>query len=190
MVLLFCLVRRERAAKIDRRKRRSQLIFIGIIAAVAAGIAYGVFSYAQNPPRTANFGAVGSEHVHAAFRLFINGHAVDFSQAKYQVKSRYIHFEGGDGNTIHRHATGVDLGFFFETLGMRFTSECFTMDDGKQYCNGESNTLKFFVNGARNNMYNNYVLNDGDKILISYGSEGQQQIDEQLKTVGGLITKP
>ena len=182
-------MRRDKAAKIGRQKRKSQLISIGIIAAVAIAIAYGVYTYTQNPPRTVNFGAVGSTHEHAAFKLFINGQSIDFSQPKYQVKSQYIHFEGGDGNTIHKHATGVDIDFLFETIGIKFTSECLTMDNGTQYCNEGSNTLKFFVNGGRNNMYNNYVLKDNDKILISYGAEEQQQIDEQLKTVESLAIK-
>ncbi len=176
-------VRRSRTTEIDRRKRRSQLISIAIIAGVVAGIAYGVYSYAQNPPRTASFGALGSTHEHTAFKLFINGQTIDFSQPKYQVKSQYVHFENGDGDTIHKHATGVDIGFLFETLGIKFTSECVIMDDGTDYCNDGDNTLKFFVNGVGNNMYNNYVLMDDDRILLSYGSEGQVQIDDQLKAV-------
>jgi hypothetical protein len=182
-------VRRSRTTAIDRKKRRSQLISIAIIAAVVAGIAYGVYSYAQNPPRTANFGALGSTHEHTAFKLFINGQTIDFSQPKYQVKSQYVHFENGDGDTIHKHATGVDIGFLFETLGIKFTNECIIMDDGTEYCNDGNNTLKFFVNGVRNNMYNNYVLMDGDRILLSYGSEGQEQVDEQLKAVEILAIK-
>lgn len=182
-------MRRERAAKVDRRKRRSQLITIAIIAAAAAGIAYGVYSYALNPPAEAGFGALGSQHVHSAFKLFIHNQTVDFSQPKYQVKSQYVHFENGDGDTIHKHATGVDIGFLFETLGMKFTSECITMDDEIEYCNDSNNTLKFFVNGVRNDMYNNYVLNDGDRILLSYGSETQEQIDEQLKALETLSIK-
>ena len=181
-------MRRDRA-KIGRKKRTSQLIFIGIIAAVAAGIAYGVYSYTQNPLRTVNFGAIGSAHEHAVFRLFINGQIVDFSQPQYQLKNRYIHFEGSDGDTIHKHATGVDIGFLFETLGMKFSSECFTMDNVTQYCNEGSNALKFFVNDGRNDMYNNYVLKDNDQILISYGAEELQQIYEQLKIVESLTIK-
>jgi hypothetical protein len=38
-------------------------------------------------------------------------------------------------------------------------------------------------------MYNNYVLNDGDRILLSYGSETQEQIDEQLRAVEILSIK-
>ena len=187
MVELFCLVRRERAGKVDRRKRRSQLISIGIIAAAVAGIAYGVYSYAQNPPPL--FGALGSTHEHAAFKLFIHNQTIDFSQPKYQVRSQLVHFENGDGDTIHKHATGVYIGFLFETLGIKFTSECLTMDNGVKYCNDGTNTLKFYVNGISNNMYDKYVLKDNDEILLSYGSEGQEEIDTQLKAVEDLAIK-
>lgn len=47
----------------------------------------------------------------------------------------------------------------------------------------------FFANGVRNDMYNSYVMNDGDKILLSYGSEGQEEIDVQLNTVETLSIK-
>ncbi|MGH9934314.1 MAG: hypothetical protein ACRD3Z_04270 [Nitrososphaerales archaeon] len=180
-------MRRERAAKTDRRKRRSQLISMGIIAAVAAGIGYGVYAYVQNPPPP--FGALGSTHEHAAFKLFIHNQTVDFSQPKYQVKSQLVHFENGDGDTIHKHATGVYIGFHFETLGIKFTSECLTMDTGDRYCNDSTNTLKLYVNGVRNNMYDKYVIDDNDKILLSYGSESQEQIDAQLKAVDDLAIR-
>jgi len=182
-------VHRDRTAKTGKRKRMWQFIFIGIIAAVGAGGAYGVYSYVQSPPREANFGAVGSTHEHAAFRLFIHDQVVDLSQPKYQLKSRYIHFEGGDGDTMHKHATNVDVGYLFETIAIKFNNECLTMDNGTQYCNEGSNTLKFFVNGVRNEMYNNYVFKENDLILLSYGSEDQQKISEQLATVESLVIK-
>jgi hypothetical protein len=186
MVELFCHVRRERAAKTDRRKRRSQLISIGIIAAVAAGIAYAVYSYALNPPPEAAFGALGSTHIHSAFRLFIHNQTTDFSQPKYQVKSQLVHFENGDGDTIHTHATRVHIGYLLKSLGITFTSECLTMDNGEKYCNDGTNTLKFYVNGVRNSMYDKYEMKDNDKILLSYGSQTQEQIDAQLKAVDDL----
>lgn len=174
-------MRKDRAAKLSRKRRNTKLIFIGVIAAVAIAIGFGVSSYVQNPPRTASFGAVGSAHEHAAFRLFIQGESVDFSLPKYQQKSQFIHFEGGGGDIVHRHATLVDMGYLFETFGMEFTSECLMMGDGTEYCNDGTNTLKFYVNGARNSMYSDYVLMDGDGILLSYGAEEEEQVDEQLK---------
>ena len=189
MVQLFCLVRRERAAKVDRRKRRSQLITIGIIAAAVAGVAYVVYSYAMNPPAEAGFGALGSQHVHSAFKLFIHNQTVDFSQPKYQVKSQLVHFENGDGDTIHTHATRVNIGYLFQTLKIQFTSECLTMDNGEKYCNDGNNTLKFYVNDVRNNMYGKYEMKDNDRVVLSYGSESQEQIDAQLKIVDDMAIK-
>ncbi len=189
MVELLCPVRRERAAKVDRRKRRSQLISIGIIAAVAAAVAYGVYSYVMNPPAEAGFGALGSTHIHSAFKLFINNQTTDFSQPKYQVKSQLVHFENGDGDTIHTHATRVHIGYLFQTLKINFTSECLTMDNGERYCNDGTNALKFYVNGVRNSMYDKYEMKDNDKILLSYGSENEEQIDAQLKAVDDLAIR-
>ena len=45
------------------------------------------------------------------------------------------------------------------------------------------------MNGARNDMYDKYVLQDGDKILLSYGSESEEEIRGQLNTLE-LITVP
>jgi len=183
-------MRKEKAAKIGRKRRKGRLIAIGIIAAVAIGVGFAVYNYAQHPPRNANFGAVGSEHEHAAFKLFINNvEPIDFAQNQYQVKSRYIHFEANNGALVHRHATGVDIGFLFESFGMKFDNNCFTLDNGTSYCNDGDKTIKFYVNGVRNQMYDKYVLEDGDRILITYGNETPEQIDAQLNTLE-LITVP
>jgi hypothetical protein len=61
--------------------------------------------------------------------------------------------------------------------------------NGTNYCNEGDKTLKFFVNGVSNNAYDRYVLRDGDRILISYGSETEEQIQQQLNTLI-LITIP
>lgn len=181
---------KERAAKIGRKKRKFQLIAIGVIAAVAIGIGFGVYNYMQNPPRTANFGPIGSAHEHAALKLFINNEEpIDFSEPRYQVQSRFIHFEDRNGVVVHRHATNVDLGFFFQSLDMEFNDQCIKLVDGTSYCNDGENTLKMYVNGARNNMYDEYVLKDGDRILITYGDETEEEIQSQLNTLS-LIQLP
>jgi len=183
-------MRRDRAAKFGKKKRKGQLIAIGIVAAVAVGIGFGVYNYMQNPPRSTGFGALGSAHEHAAFKLFINNEEpVNFGLAQYQVKSRFIHFEDSNAVLIHRHATGVDLGFLFESFGMKFNDQCFTLVNGTSYCNEGDKTLKFFVNGVSNNTYDRYVLRDGDRILLSYGSETEEQIQQQLNTLI-IITIP
>jgi hypothetical protein len=60
------------------------------------------------------------------------------------------------------------------------------MDNGENYCNDGNNTLKFYVNGVRSNMFDKYEMKDGDRILLSYGSETQEGIDKQLKALEDL----
>lgn len=181
---------KEKAAKIGRKRKKGQLIAIGVITAIAIGVGFGIYNYTQHPPRTTGFGALGSEHEHAAFKLFINKEEpVNFGQSQYQIKSPYIHFEDNNGAIIHRHATGVDLGFLFESIKMKFDSKCITLNNGTSYCNEGDKTLKFFVNGVTNDMYGKYVLKYGDKILITYGNETQKQIEGQLRTLD-LISIP
>ncbi len=171
----------KKKPQVKKERTRGQYIGMGLIAAVAVAIGIAAFMYVQNPPETAQFGAVGSTHKHAVMLVMINGkQAIDFSEPKYQVRSNYIHFEGRDGYNIHMHATNVNLGFLFETLGMEFTNECLTLDNGTSYCNDQTNTLKFYVNGKENDAYGNYVFRDGDRMLISYGPEDPEQINREL----------
>ncbi|MBI2148293.1 hypothetical protein HYU23_01300 [Candidatus Woesearchaeota archaeon] len=81
------------------------------------------------------------------------------------------------------HAKGVPIRIFFESLGMKFNKNCFILDDGEKYCSNEFKTLKFYVNGKLNNEYEDYVFNDLDKILISYGNEDQSKIQSQISTI-------
>ena len=174
-------MRKDRASKLVKKKRKGLFIAIGIIVAIAVVISLLVYNYIQNPPRSLGFGALGSAHEHAALKFFINNEEpIDFSLPSYQTKSMLIHFEDDYGLIVHRHATGVDLGSLFESIDMKFDDQCITLDNGTSYCNNADKTLKFFVNKVSNDIYDNYVLNDGDKILITYGNETEEQIESQF----------
>jgi len=128
-----------------------------------------------------SIGPLGGIHTHADYKVYIDGKPIDFSKREYMVREQYVHVENMNGNVIHFHASGVTVGEFFRTLGMRFTSECFVM--GKQkYCTGEGKTLKFYVNGEPNDLYGDYLTSDLDKILISYGS-ADEDVTEQLASI-------
>ena len=125
-------------------------------------------------------GQLGSEHSHAAILVKIFGDRFDFSVPAYQIKASWIHFEAGDGSTIHKHATGVTLGYLFETLGLGVTDQCFVFQDGRSFCTNEDYSLKFFVNGNQVDDISQYETSDGDRILISYGAGTPQEIEQQL----------
>lgn len=125
-------------------------------------------------------------HYHADFKVYIDGQELSFNQEKYFVKSRFVHVEndvqGDTGEVIHMHATGVPLWLFFESIGIKFEKDCFTLDTGEKYCNNAEKSFKFYVNGKENNEFGDYVFNEGDKILISYG-DGSENIFDQLDSI-------
>ena len=81
-----------------------------------------------------NFGPYGSTHMHADFKVYILGNALNFNSAKYQVMEDLTHVENIDGDVLHIHATGITLGYFFKSLGFELTRDCFKMDTGNNYC--------------------------------------------------------
>ncbi|PIN81888.1 hypothetical protein COV11_00850 [Candidatus Woesearchaeota archaeon CG10_big_fil_rev_8_21_14_0_10_30_7] len=125
-------------------------------------------------------------HYQADFKVYINGKELDFNQQKYFVKSRFVHVEndeqGDSGKVLHMHASGVPLWLFFESIGMNFDNECFTQDTKEKYCNDKKNNLKFYVNGKLNNEFEDYVFQDNDKLLISYGSD-DEDVTAQIESV-------
>ena len=114
-------------------------------------------------------------------RIF--GDKFDFSATTYQIKSSWIHFEESDGNTIHRHSSGVTLDYLFGTLGIGIDEDCYIFADGRQFCTNEDYSLKYFINGNSVSSINDHVIQDDDRILISYGGETQAQINDQMNEV-------
>ena len=179
------------AVKRSREKRKNVLIAAGVFGLIAVIVGYSAYTFISQPvsaPGTPpGAGAFGDEHEHASILVRIFGDKFDFSGVSFQIKNSWIHFEGGDGNTVHRHSSGVTSGYLFETLGIGLTAECFIFPDGREFCNNEDYSLKFFINHQPVSGISNYVLNEGDKILISYGDETLEQLDEQLEELDSQI---
>lgn len=180
-----------------RQKRKNMLLGIAVLAGIVAIIAFAGYHFVtktQSSPLNAPAGAgkLGDEHEHASLLVRIFGDKFDFSPQQYQVKSPYIHFEGEDGNTIHRHASNVKLGYLFDTLKIGLTDDCFVFPDKAKnhtFCTNEDYSLKFYINHKKVDGIRDYVLHDDDRILISYGNENQTAIDTQLTELDGQLIK-
>ncbi len=198
--MLYLLMHRKgsKGSEIASKSIKYKLIAIGVIVAIVSIVSVAAYNYYMHQQvknaRTASFGPISElEHKHAVFKLFINGEEpVNFALPKYQLRSPYIHFENNVGTIIHRHAANVDIGYLFESMNMSFTKDCFILDDKRSFCNDENNTLKFYVNGVPNESYDKYVIQDGDRILISYGPRDDPDLNRQLQLVDALagINKP
>ena len=183
--------REDFASKRSSTKRKNSLLAIGILSVIGLIVGYASFVFVTEehtgPGIPPGAGKLGDEHVHASMLVRIFSDKFDFSAPSYQVKSAWIHFESSDGETIHRHASGVTLGYLFENLNIIINAECFIFSDGRQFCTNEDYSLKYYVNHQAVSDINDYVLKDQDRILISYGSENQEQIEEQLEELDSQL---
>ena len=57
---------------------------------------------------------------------------------------------------------------------------CYIFPDNREFCTNDEYTLKFYINHEYVSDINKYVINNNDRILISYGNENTQQITNQL----------
>ena len=71
-----------------------------------------------------SIGLVGSIHEHAVILIFLDGNLLDLSKPEYMLRSEPVHVENLDGAIIHKHATGITVGHFLQTLGISFDKNC------------------------------------------------------------------
>ena len=149
-----------------------------------------------NMDPNAKIGVLGSQHIHADWKVYINGNVLEFSDKSHMERMRtnlpvssFIHVDSGapapekTGDVIHMHATGVPLWLFFKSIEMDFNKECITLENKEKFCNDDNKKLKFFVNGKEKDEFENYVFKDLDRILISYGDESEEEIKFQSASI-------
>jgi hypothetical protein len=127
-------------------------------------------------------------HVHGDFRMYIGDERIRFTEAKYQSSPEQthhasLHFHDGNDEVIHRHADGVSLMEFFDSIGMELKNDCLTMDTGTKYCTNATGTLMLIVNNERTMDIENYIFAEEDRILIYYGDPTNPKIRDYTVSV-------
>jgi len=185
--------REDYAASRSKNKRKTNLMAAGILALIALIVGYASYEFvtmdANIPGAPSGAGKLGGEHEHASLLVRIFGDRFDFSVPSYQIKSSWIHFEESDGTTIHRHASGVTLDYLFGSLNIGIDSECYSFPDGREFCTNEDYSLKYYINHQSVDNIYDYVLEDDDRILISFGPETPEEIEGQLIELDSQIIK-
>ncbi len=176
--------RENYATKHTAEKRKHTLIAIAVFAVIAVIVGYSAYLFMTMtetaPGGPENAGAMGSDHSHAAIIVNVFGDEFDFAAPAYQIKSPWTHFEGRDGSTIHKHATGVTLGYLFDSLSLGLDDQCFVFQDGRSFCTNEDYDLKFFINRDRVSDIRDYEIMEGDRVLVLYGGQTSEEIDAVL----------
>jgi len=163
-------------------------------------IVWAVFFATTVLDQTDRFQKPDEFHSHADFKLYVSGDVYNFSQEQFMARkekklSDSVHLHDLNGFVIHKHREGILLSEFFESIGFVFDSECLTVDTGEIYCSANSLnndvegrsankvSLRMFVTGIENFELGKYHFVDLDRILLTYGNEGDSQIQEQMDSV-------
>tara|TARA_Y100000310_G_scaffold345545_1_gene466321 strand:+ start:6834 stop:7475 length:642 start_codon:yes stop_codon:yes gene_type:complete len=161
--------------------------------------------YAEQLEHLSGLGLLDSQHIHADYKVFIEGKEINMSYPELQAPewgsaefwrtsgfSRFVHMHPGENQSgvIHIHAIGVRLGMFFRVIGGSLNHSCISFPELIQkqesveqtYCSDSDNILQVLVNGEKIINPDSYLFHDLDRILISYGKISQT--NEQMKSVG------
>jgi len=122
----------------------------------------------------------------AFFAIFTNGTFRVFTASMYHNLSEDVFIQADNPNTVHVKKSGITWDTFFKTLPFSLTDECLTTGTKETFCTNQNSTLKFYLNGVRNDDILNKEINDGDEMLITYGSEHEEQIQRQLDRLSSL----
>lgn len=117
------------------------------------------------------------------FAIFTNRLKRSFANSKYYNLSKRVYIKADNPNIVHVEKRGVTWDDFFKTLPMRVTYDCLTTGDGEIFCTNEKESLKFYLNGRKVDNFLDREIKDGDRALITFGSENEDQIQLQMGQV-------
>lgn len=156
-------------------------ILLGVILAAAViggGLANGGLPLSDESGDESSSG--GPIHHHAHVQIFINeeprvipagvgitkGNNIDNEVSGINASPIHTHDNSGVLHIEHQEPVREKraLGYFFnEVLGKRFSSQCIM-----EWCNQGDKVVKMYVNGQRVYQFDDYVLQDRDRIAVVY----------------------
>ena len=110
-------------------------------------------------------------HAHFDLKVYSDGKAVDFTQAKYQSTHEKeldpdVHVHDGNGKVVHLHKKDITLGQFFRSINLGVAG-------------------RLFVNGIEvKDDLNSFVPKDLDRVLIVSSGTSESQIQALKDSVG------
>lgn len=180
--------RRERERRREKyssqrtaQKRKNLMMAGGVLGVVAIIVGWSAYTFATLEPgeiggAPLGAGPLNSAHTHTGILVKIFGDTFPFHETGYQIQSPWIHFENHDGTTIHKHATGIKLGFLFDSLDIRLDEQCYVFPNRVDYCTNAEYTLRYYINGVSVTDIRDYEPMEEDRILIVYGDETEEEI--------------
>ena len=139
----------------------------------------------------------GHIHYHANFGVYINGQQEQFKGPAYyeeetacKAETQMTHkgrvpMHDKIYDVVHVHDRAVTWGQFFENLGWSLGKDWLTSQD-KIYASDRQSKLSIILNGQNMtgvSSITNSVIKDLDKLLVSYGSDGQDELQKRYAAI-------
>jgi hypothetical protein len=136
-------------------------------------------------------------HYHANFAVYINGQQEKFKDPTYYEEVNICNLKGTltpqarthmhdeEAGVVHVHDDAVTWGDFFANLGWVLGPD-FIRTRTKLYVTDDTNKLNIILNGQNLTDLSsiaNQVIQDRDRLLVSYGPDDQITLAAQYKTV-------
>jgi hypothetical protein len=158
------------------------------VLGVLVVVGFFVFSSKSNnqpvPPTSQDQqGKAKNVSIKASFAIFTNGTFRVFTASMYHNQSNDVFIESSNPNIVRVEKMGLTWNDFFKTLPMKLTRDCLTTGTGQAFCTNSNQVLRFYLNGERDQNALDRIINAADQLLVSYGTENEGQIQNQLQQV-------
>ena len=101
----------------------------------------------------------------------------------YHNLSTDVYIEDSNPNIVHIKKAGLTWDDFFKTLPMKLMRDCLMTGTGQTFCTNGTHSLKFYVNRYANADALDLKINDGDRLLVSYGTRDDALVESQLQQI-------
>jgi hypothetical protein len=129
-------------------------------------------------------------HYHANFAIYVHGERLDLSGDRFMVDvavcagdvrnpppQARVHLHNNDPDVVHVHHGGATWGHLLANLRIVLGDRILTTPEEDEILQtGEGGTLKFIINGRPDNSVYNLGIRGGDRLLISFGPESEQEV--------------
>ena len=174
----------------DVLKIKWVLFSLGFLVGVV--LILGIRVAAYQPPKNV--------HYHANFAVYINGQKEQFKMMNYYEEEAAascsvsaaqesesgpmsrVHMHGNVNNVVHVEDSRVTWGNFFTVLGWNIGNSYIATRDSL-YQNGDQGSVTYILNGKKVDNITNTIIGDQDKLLVNYGSQTSDQINQEYSTI-------
>jgi hypothetical protein len=134
-------------------------------------------------------GEVLEKQADAGVLVKIHGDEITFWHSTHQMKDPHIFFADGNVNSIHRYHEDATMEILFNGMSVGIDDQCYVFPDGKAFCTTDEYSLKYFINDKSVSGIGDYIIQDNDRILITFGGETDEQIQEYLFQLNSIKIK-